>query len=252
MKMNLSGLHQLSLIFFLSACGEESGDKGTNPDTHSNLDSQAVSLKVLANQDFTNSSYRVKAGDKFQLKATGEVSVGLIDASNPANIKAQTGDANGHGHYGYDAAASRWVSYSGTMDFNCGLRRGITMVKNLKSDGSIEDITSPIESYGPCCSSVRRADLHPNPVVRSFVNGQSLFTSPPNRCVSTARFGALLMKIVPDGKTVEEIAPVFVGKNYETTAYEATTEGSLYFAVNDIVITNDNTGAFDLSIVPAP
>jgi len=249
MQRTLCCILPLSLILILTACGDDKNSDDTNGNALP-ITSQTLAIKVFSDQGFVNSGFRVKTGDKFQIKPSGTVSVGLIDASNPDNLKAQTGDADGHNHWG-PGTTGGWVILSGMMNFNCGIPE-LSVVINLRSDGAVVDIPTPVVSVGPCCSPVRRAALHPDPNQRSFANRNPLFWTPANRCVSTARFGALIMKIVPDNKIAEEIPPVFVGKHYETTAYQASSEGSLYFAVNDLIITNDNTGAFDVNLVRVP
>jgi len=61
------------------------------------------------------------------------------------------------------------------------------------------------------------------------------------------------MKIVADGETVDEVAPIVIKKNYVTIAFEATKTGRVYFRNNDFdaeIGNNDGSLSVTLKIAP--
>jgi len=71
-------------------------------------------------------------------------------------------------------------------------------------------------------------------------------------CAPTER-SALIMKIVADGESEAEVAPIIAKRNYVTTAFEAPKTGRIYFRNNDSdagIGNNDGSLSVTLTIAP--
>jgi len=228
--------------------GEESKSSDLNGQQN-NSTNLSSTTKVYAQGSFQSTGLSLKAGQKIKITSTGQVTVGLIDASDPANPKLKYYDAAGGDHYSYDYTNSRWIPVVSSFDVSTGFQVGQTGIKNRLADGTAVDypITVANATFGPMCSSTKRAVKAPNQFGADFLMGKPLYFVEPNRCVRMAKHGTLIMKIVPINKSYMDVEPVVAGKLYESAPYIVPSDGVLYFAVNDALYIDDNQGEFNVT-----
>lgn len=242
---------------FLGACGSEE-----EIDSYLNSNSLRVRPKVFSNLEFQPSGIRVKANDKFTISGTGQVTVGILSATNPNTAnqvisKYYVGIKGGLAGY-FDGSTWKTVRdpMAGLFKDGCGVKEGETVI-NLLSNGTSGSVTVPaapssLNTFGPCCGSVARGMK--SPYVHfpyDLVNGRYHYYMAKNSCSTTLPLGALIMKIIPLGMAIEDAPVISVGENFVSTPYIANVEGELYFAVNDF-FREDNEGSFELTITQVP
>lgn len=243
------GLSAIILSTVLVGCG--GGGEEVQPITDQKADQTSTAIikatnRIQAQGNFQALGLSVTKGQKLKISSTGMVTVGLIDGSNQTNPRLKYYDANGGDHYGYNQTTQRWEPVVSLFNFNVGFQVGQTGVRNRTANATVVDlpITAANASYGPICSGIKRAVKAPEQFGADFFMGQPLYFIEPYRCVTNAKHGALIMKIVPKDKIPTEVEPVLVGKSYESTPYEVPADGNLYFAINDGLWIDDNQGEF--------
>lgn len=255
------------LLCGIAACGGGEDDAAVRSLSPTNINSSNTSqiVEVVARGQFTPSGLSISAGTKFTIKQIGgawtggqlridggklmplfcglEGCNGVLDlAGTPVPAMDSADRICGFAPRlspGASLPAGRVVDAKGFID---NITLNLTATGEVAAPGATNtfSVNIPAGNTAQCCSPNKK-------MITAFVYGQP--TSYVKNDCAGGKLSALIMKIVPEGQDLEEIAPIYVADRYIFQSYVANNSGKIYFGFNDLPAGHfDNSGSINIQL----